>query len=187
MSNTIEQKDITQAIEQQLFQLVQKVDVKQFEETLKATINQKRESASSKEDYYDRLMLNITYYVENKAAWHKLFEQTYGQGIVPKMAQIEAELMAHQMRIRQEVAEKMDRYTEAFHKQYAALSVTEEDIVYDYAYASVEHALRIDFLTVVTAKQVTLLTQGDHVETMKMIDGYIAYYTDQLVNQMELM
>lgn len=187
MSNTIEQKQITQYIEQQVFQLVQKVDVAQFEETLKATIDQKRESASSLEDFYDRLMLNITYYVENKGAWHKLFEETYGQGIVPKMSQLESELMADQMRIRQQVAEQMDRYTEAFRKQYAALNVTEEDVVYDYAYASVEHSLRIDFLTAVTAKQVALLAQGDTTETVKMIDGYIAYYTDQLVNKMELM
>ena len=187
MSNTIEQKDITQYIEQQLFQLVQSVDVGQFEKTLKTTIGQKRESASSIEEFYDRLMLNITYYVENKAAWYKFFEQTYGQGIVPKMSQLESELMANQMRIRQDVAEKMDRYTEAFHKQYAALDVTEENVVYDYAYASVEHSLRIDFLTAVTVKQIPILAQGDAVETVKMIDGYIAYYTDQLVNQMELM
>lgn len=187
MSNTVEQKNITQYIEQQLFQLTQKIDVKQFEQTLKETIGQKRESATSTEDFYDRLMLNITYYVEVKAAWSKLFAQTYGLGNVPSMSHIESELMADQMRIRQQVAEAMDRYTEAFHKQYKALQVTEEDVVYDYAYASVEHSLRIDFLTVVTAKQVALLTQGDCAQTMKMIDGYIAYYTDQIVNQLELM
>lgn len=187
MSNTIEQKEITHYIEQQLFQLVQKVDVRQFEETLKQNIEEKRASASSIEDFYDRLMLNMTYYVENKAAWSKLFHRTYGQGSLPTMTMIESELMAAQMRIRQEVAEKMEQYVEAFRKQYKALKVTTEDVVYDYAYASVEHSLRIDFLTIATAKQVALLTQGDYAETLKMIDGYIAYYTDQLVNQMELL
>ena len=187
MSNPTEQKEVTHFIEQQLFQLVQKVDVKQFEATLKETIAQKRESASSIHDFYDRIMLNITYYVENKKAWQQLFQRTYGRGVVPKMTYIESELMAEQMQMRQTVAENMDSYVAAFRKQYEALNVTTEDVVYDYAYASVEHSLRIDFLTVVTAKQVAILAQGDTAETVKMLDGYIAYYTDQLVNQMELM
>lgn len=184
MSNPTEQ-DVTRYIEQQLFLLVQRVDVKQFEATLKETIAQKRESASSVQDFYDRLMLNITYYVENKAAWQQLFLRTYGQGIVPKMAHVESELLAEQMRIRQLVAENMERYTDAFHKQYAALSVTEEDVVYDYAYAAVEHSLRVDFLTLATTQKAALLARGN--DTAKLLDGYIAYYTDQLVNQMELM
>ena len=55
------QKDITAYIEKTLFLLTAKVDVKQFEETIQQNVTQKRESATSTEDFYDRLMLNIAY------------------------------------------------------------------------------------------------------------------------------
>ena len=186
MTNEQVQKEITTYIEQQFFHLTKKTDVKQFEQILQQNITQKRDSATSTEDFFDRLLLNITYYVENKAAWTKVFEDTYGQGNVPKVSYIEGELMAQQMRVRQYVSEKMEDYTNAFHKQYKALNITEEDVLYDYAYASVEHSLRLDFLTFVTVQQAAILATGDVVETLKMIDGYIAYYADQFVNQMKL-
>ena len=186
MTNEQVQQEITKYIEQQFFQLTKQTDVKQFEQTIQTNINQKRESSTSEQDFFDRLMLNITYYVENKTAWTKVFTDTYGQGNVPKVSYRENELMAQQMRIRQYVSEKLDDYTNEFHKQYVALNVTAEDVLYDYAYASVEHSLRFDFLTFITVGQSALVAQGNIRETLKIIDGYTAYYADQFVNQMEL-
>ena len=94
--------------------------------------------------------------------------------------------MAQQMQNRNDVAEKMDDYKEAFHKQYKALKVSDEDVIYDYAYALVEHSLRIDFLTQITVNKATVLTLGNIDDTLKLIDGYMAYYADQFVNKMTL-
>lgn len=186
MTTNQTQKNISTFIEQQLFLLTSKVDVKNFEQTIQQNVSQKRESATSTEDFYDRLMLNIAFFMENKTAWSTLIRDTYGARKMPKMSYIESELMAQQMRIRNDVGEKMEDYTKAFHQQYKALNVTDEDVIYDYAYASLEHTLRIDFLTHVTITNAKLLTEGNIDETLKMMDGYIAYYADQFVNQMTL-
>ncbi|ATP41161.1 DNA helicase [Solibacillus sp. R5-41] len=180
------QKEITTYIEQQIFLLTKNADVKTFEQVIQQNVNDKRQSAKSTVDFYDRLMLNIAYFEDNKTAWKQMIIETYGAGQVPKISTIESELMAQQMRIRQDVAEKMDDYTKAFHKQYEALNVTDEEVIYDYAYASLQHTLRIDFLTHITVNEAMILTKGNMEETLKMIDGYIAYYADQFVNQMEL-
>lgn len=186
MATNAIQKEITTFIEQQLFLLTEHVDGKKFEQVIQENVTEKRKSANSTIDFYDRLMLNIAYFVDNKTAWEKLIIDTYGAGEVPKITQVESELMAQQMRIRHDVAEKMDAYTEAFHKQYDALTVTDEDVIYDYAYASLEHTLRIDFLTHITVNEATIFTKGNIEETLKMMNGYIAYFADQFVNQMEL-
>ncbi|MEG0471425.1 MAG: DNA helicase [Solibacillus sp.] len=180
------QKEITTYIEQQMFLLTKNTDVKTIEQMIQQNVNDKRQSAQSTIDFYDRLMLNIAYFEDNKTAWKQVIIVTYGAGKVPKISTIESELLAQQMRIRQDVAEKMDDYTKAFHNQYAALNVTDEDVIYDYAYASLQHTLRIDFLTHITVNKATILTKGDMEETLKMMDGYIAYYADQFVNHMEL-
>jgi hypothetical protein len=158
----------------------------QFQQVIQQNVTQKRESATSTTDFYDRLMLNIAYFVDNKTAWEQLIRATYGKGQVPKISYIENELMAQQMRIRHDVGIKMDDYTQAFHKQYEALNVKDEDVIYDYAFASVEHTLRIDFLTYVTVQNTQILATGDIEETLKMLNGYISYYADQFVNQMTL-
>ena len=180
------EKEITAYIENALFLLTTKVDAKQFEQRIQQNVTQKRESSISTEDFYDRLMLNIAYFVDNKTAWTQIVRDTYGLGQVPKINYIESGLMAQQMRIRNDVAEKMDDYKQAFHKQYIALNVSDEDVIYDYAYASVEHSLRIDFLTYATVNKATILTQGTIEDLLKIIDGYMAYFADQLVNKMTL-
>lgn len=180
------QKEITTYIEQQMFLLTKNADVKTFEQAIQNNVNDKRQSAKSTVDFYDRLMLNIAYFEDNKAAWRKLIHETYGAGQVPKITTIESELMAQQMRIRHDVAEKMEDYTKAFHKQYETLNVTDEDVIYDYAYASLQHTLRIDFLTYITVNKASILTKGNMEETLKMMDDYIAYHADQIVNHMEL-
>ncbi|WP_230199403.1 DNA helicase [Bacillus ndiopicus] len=182
------QQEVNSYIEELMFLLTQKADAAQFENTIQQNIATKKESATDEQDFFDRLMLNITYYVENKAAWVKILRDTYGQGQVPTVSYIESESLAQQMRIRQFVSEKMDDYTKMFHSQYKALNVTEEAVVYDYAYASVEHSLRFDFLTYLTIQpQANVLLDGDFEETLRVIEGYVAYYTDQFVNRMELM
>ncbi|MBM7664332.1 hypothetical protein JOC25_000788 [Solibacillus kalamii] len=180
------QKEITTYIEQTLYFLSNKADLEKFETMLQNNIDEKRASSTSTTDFYDRLMLNIAYYVEHKMAWTDLVRETLSTGKVPTVSYIENELMAQQMQIRNSVGEKMDDYKKAFHQQYEALKVEDEDVIYDYAYASVEHAYRIDFLTVACAKSATILTEGDIEETIKLLDGYMAYYTDQLVNKMTL-
>lgn len=180
------QKDITTYIEKTLYLLSSKADPKKFETMIQQNINGKRDSATSTIEFYDRLMLNMAYFVENKMAWTDLVRSTFKNGEIPNVAYVENELMAQQMRIRNNVAEKMDDYTKAFHQQYKALNVEDEDVIYDYAYASVEHALRIDFLTLACAKNATILAQGAIEETLKIMDGYMAYYTDQIVNKMTL-
>lgn len=187
VENTAQQQ-VNRYIESLFARLTAKADVKQFERVIKDNIQTKKSSAKDEVEYFDRLMLNITYFVENKAAWKKIMKDTYGQGQVPKMSYVESEAIAQQMRIRQMVGEKMDDYTKLFHSQYKALRVTEEAIVYDYAYASVEHSLRYDFLTFITIqKDSEAILAGDFEETLRIIDGYVAYHADQAVNQMELL
>lgn len=187
VENTTQQQ-VNRYIEILFAQLTAKADSKQFEKVIKENILTKKSSAKDEVDYFDRLMLNITYFVENKAAWNKIMRDTYGLGQVPKVSYIENEAMTQQMRIRQAIGEKMDDYTKLFHSQYKALQVTEEAVVYDYAYASVEHSLRYDFLTYVTMqKDAGTLLEGGFEETLRIIDGYIAYHADQAVNQMELL
>lgn len=187
VENTTQQQ-VNRYIEILFAQLTAKADSKQFEKVIKENILTKKSSARDEVDYFDRLMLNITYFVENKAAWNKIMRDTYGLGQVPKMSYVENEAMTQQMRIRQAIGEKMDDYTKLFHSQYKALQVTEEAVVYDYAYASVEHSLRYDFLTYVTMqKEASILLEGDFEETLRIIDGYVAYHADQAVNQMELL
>lgn len=187
VENTTQQQ-VNRYIEILFAQLTAKADSKQFEKVIKENILTKKSSARDEVDYFDRLMLNITYFVENKAAWNKIMRDTYGLGQVPKIPYVENEAMTQQMRIRQAIGEKMDDYTKLFHSQYKALQVTEEAVVYDYAYASVEHSLRYDFLTYVTMqKEASILLEGDFEETLRIIDGYVAYHADQAVNQMELL
>ena len=182
------QQQVNRYIEILMAQLTAKANIEQFEKTLKENIQSKKASAKDEVDYFDRLMLNITYFVENKAAWKRIMQDTYGQGEVPKITYIESEAIAQQMRIRQAISEKMDDYTKLFHSQYKALNVTEDAVAYDYAYASVEHSLRYDFLTYLTIQQdASKILEGDFEETLRIIEGYVAYYADQAVNQMELL
>ncbi len=95
----------------------------------------------------------------------------------------------HQMRVRQQVAEQMETAKELFHKQYEAEGLTEEDIVYDYAYSSAGHSMRMDLLAVFvsTPEQSKVLFDADPQETIRIINGYIAYHIDSLINKTTLM
>ncbi len=66
------QKEITTYIEKTLYLLSSKADPKKFEAMIQQNINEKRDSATSTIEFYDRLMLNMAYFVENKMAWTDL-------------------------------------------------------------------------------------------------------------------
>lgn len=182
------QDAVNRYIELLFAKLTAKAQPQQMQQIIKQNIQTKKASAIDTIDFYDRLMLNITYFVDNKAAWQRLMRSTYGVNQVPKIGYVESEILAQQMQIRQDIAEKMDDYKKLFHAQYKALQVEEEVVVYDYAYASVEHSLRFDFLTLLTIDQnVQQVFGGEFEETLRIIEGYVAYYADQFVNKMELM
>ncbi|MCY1438694.1 hypothetical protein D9M71_549030 [compost metagenome] len=105
-----------------------------------------------------------------------------------KPSALEEELLMHQMRIRQQVAEQLDAAKNLFHKQYETEGMTEEAIIYDYAYSSAGHSMRMDLLTVLvsTPEQSKILFDADPQETIRIVNGYIAYHTDGLINKTKL-
>lgn len=181
------QKKINDTIEMMFVQLVKNGNVDEFTKTMQQNIDTKRESSTSKIDFFDRLMLNIAYFVENKKAWEKMLSDILTTKVIPTKQAIATDALQYQMMIRESIANQTEAYKEQFHNQYEELNVSTEDVIYDYAYASVEHSLRYDFLSFMTmhpsAKQ---LLEGDAKESLRVIDGYVAYYADQFVNQMEL-
>lgn len=182
------QKQATNYIESALFYLVGRVNNKQFEKTIQNNIDVKRDSAKTTEAFWDSLMMNIVYFVENKNIWQKLIKEALAAKQLQKVSYYEDELLAQQMRIRQQLGEQLEQYNEQFHAQYKELNVTEEAILYDYAYHSVEHALVIDFLTLLAlnAEQTSVLFEADATEVLHQIEGYIAYHVDALVQKMKL-
>ncbi len=167
--------------------LIKDAEVKKFETTIQQNINTKRLSSTTEQDFFDRLMLNIAYFAENKKIWHEMIRTMLKSEERLTRTMIEAKALQEQMVVRESIALKMDGYKNIFHKQYETLNIQAEDVVYDYAYASVEHALRFDFLSYLIVKNsVDLLKAADLEETVRIIDGYVSYYADQYVNQMEL-
>lgn len=183
----VDQQQVNKSIELLMHKLSSKGDKTKFEKIIQQNVDTKRLSATTEIDFYDRLMLNITFFVENKKVWDKLLRELFTVDVLPKPVSIETKTLQEQMVIRETISRQMEDYTEIFHKQYEQLNVTSEDVIYDYAYASVEHGLRFDFLNYLlfqpNAKD---FFTGDCDETMRIIDGYVAYYADQMVNQMEL-
>ncbi|MEG0259712.1 MAG: hypothetical protein RR595_02640 [Lysinibacillus sp.] len=189
MTQSMQTQDIANRfIEKVCVHLTKKLDVEKLEQQFKETIDTKRQSASSKTQFFDTLMLNMLYFTENEQQWQKEFHRMLDSKSWMTQAQLEEELLMHQMRIRQQVAEQMDSMKEVFHQQYNKENMTEENIVYDYAYSAAAHSLRIDFLTVLVAtpQQSQLLFQADLTETMRIANGYIAYHVDALINKMQL-
>ncbi|MFJ7731592.1 hypothetical protein ACIQXF_06810 [Lysinibacillus sp. NPDC097231] len=175
-------------IENVCYHLVRNMNVMSVEQHFKETIEMQRDSAQSQIDFWDRLMMNMLYFTENEQVWEheflKMLEKK--EWLMPTV--LEEELLMHQMRIRQQVAEQMDAAKELFHKQYETAGMTEEDIVYDYAYSSAGHSMRIDLLTVLvsTPEQSKILFNADPQETIRIINGYIAYHIDSIINKTKL-
>ncbi len=168
--------------------LVRKMNITKVEEHFKEALEIQRNSAQSQVDFWDKLMINMLYFTENEQVWEKEFLKMLEKKEWLKTSVLEEELLMHQMRIRQQVAEQMDAAKELFHKQYVADNMTEEDIVYDYAYSSAGHSMRVDLLTVLvsTPEQSKVLFNADPQETIRIINGYIAYHTDGIINKVKL-
>ena len=167
--------------------LIKDAEVEKFETTIQQNINTKRLSSTTEQDFFDRLMLNIAYFAENKKIWHEMIRTMLKSEERLTRTMIEAKALQEQMVVRESIAAKMDGYKDIFHKQYETLNIQSEDVVYDYAYASVEHALRFDYLSyIIEQNAIDQLKAAELEETIRIIDGYVSYYADQYVNQMEL-
>ena len=183
----LSQQEINRSIEILMNDLTKNTNVEQFTTIIQQNIDTKRLSATSEIDFFDRLMLNIAYFVENKKYWTETLQSLVNSDLLPSVTSVEAKSLEKQMVIREAIASQMDDYKNIFHNQYSALQVKSEDIIYDYAYASVEHSLRFDFLSyLLKQSNAKSLLAGDAQEVIRIIDGYVSYYTDQFVNQMEL-
>lgn len=168
--------------------LVRNMNIEKVEQHFNQTIAMQRQSALSETEFWDMLMVNMLYFTDNEQVWEKelihMLEKK--QWLTP--AVLEEELLMHQMRIRQQVAERMEMAKELFHQQYETDGLAEEDIIYDYAYSSAGHSMRMDLLTVLvsTPEQSNVLFEADPQETVRIINGYIAYHTDGLISKTNL-
>ncbi|MET4560470.1 hypothetical protein [Lysinibacillus parviboronicapiens] len=169
--------------------LVRNMNIVQVEQHFKKTIAMQRESEPSQIAFWDMLMMNMLYFTENEQTWEQEFMKMLVKKEWLQPTVLEEELLMHQMRVRQQVAEQMETAKELFHKQYEAEGLTEEDIVYDYAYSSAGHSMRMDLLAVFvsTPEQSKVLFDADPQETIRIINGYIAYHIDSLINKTTLM
>ena len=183
----LSQQEINRSIEVLMNNLTKNASVEQFTNVIQQNIDTKRLSATSETDFFDRLMLNIAYFVENKKYWTETLQSLINSDLLPSVTSVEVKSLEKQMVIREAIASQMEDYINIFHNQYSALQVKSEDVIYDYAYASVEHSLRFDFLSyLLKQSNAKSLLAGDANEVVRIIDGYVSYYTDQFVNQMEL-
>lgn len=183
------QEVANQFIEKVCNHLMRNMNISKVEQHFKETIAIQRQSATSDVAFWDMLMMNMLYFTENEQLWELEFTKMLEKKQWLKPTALEEELLVHQMRVRQHVAEQMDTAKELFHKQYEAENLTEEDIVYDYAYSSAGHSMRMDLLTVLvsTPEQSKILFDADPKETIRIVNGYIAYHIDGLINKTKLL
>ncbi|WP_155591584.1 hypothetical protein [Lysinibacillus cavernae] len=169
--------------------LVRNMNISKVEKHFKETIAMQRDSAATSFEFWDMLMINMLYFTENEQAWEQEFLKMLQAKKWVKPAALEEELLMHQMRVRQQVAEQMDAAKDLFHSQYETEGMTEENIIYDYAYSSAGHSMRMDLLTVLvsTPEQSKVLFDADPQETIRIVNGYIAYHTDGLINKTKLL
>ena len=183
----LSQQEINRSIEILMNNLTKNANVEQFTNVIQQNIDAKKLSATSETDFFDRLMLNIAYFVDNKKVWNEVLRTILISKERVTRTSVEARVLQEQMVIRESIATKMEEYKAIFHKQYETLNITVEDVVYDYAYASVQHALRFDILSYMIEKNaVETLKAAELEETVRIMDGYVSYFADQYVNQMEL-
>lgn len=180
------QQQIASWVEQGFYQLVKNAEVENFQTIIQAAIDDKREGREE-QAFCDQMMLNLAYYERNAAVWHTIFSAILTGQLAFTAAVVETELLTGQMQVRQEVDEQTEVLLPVFHEEYEAKALTADIIMYDYAYMSIAHALRVDFLTVCTMQDSReALLEGDATETLRVIDGYVNYYADQFARQLTL-
>ena len=183
MSN---QQVMNKMIESTLFQLTAQVNIEQFERILHENVQAKKESTASTVQFFDALMLNIVYFFENKKVWQQQVEAMLTGKQVLAVDVFEQEMLSAQMRIREQLDEQQAAYVEQFHPQYTNPQFTEESVCYEYAFESLAHSLRTDFLTQFVRKFASspALLQIDVAETIRVMDGTIDYHVSNIVNRM---
>ncbi|GLC88614.1 hypothetical protein [Lysinibacillus piscis] len=182
------QEAANKLIEKVCHHLVHGMDITKMEQHFQQTIDMYRQSAQKDRDFWDMLMMNMLYFTENEQVWEQeLLKMLKAKKWLTPVA-LEEELLVHQLRIRQQVAEQIDAAKEVFHQQYIEEGFVEEAIIYDYAYSSAGHSMRADLLMVLvsTPAQTQLLFEADPQETIRIINGYIAYHLDGLLNKTTL-
>ncbi len=110
--------------------LVRNMNITKVEEHFKETITMQRQSAATSMDFWDMLMMNMLYFTENEQAWEQEFLKMLQAKEWLKPSALEEELLMHQMRIRQQVAEQLDAAKDLFHQQYESEDMTEEAILF---------------------------------------------------------
>lgn len=185
MSNA--QQTINKMIEATLFQLTAQVSVEQFERIIKKNIAAKQQATASVPQFFDAMMLNIVYFFQNKQAWEQqITAMLTGQQVLSVEA-FEQEMLTQQMQIRHELEQQQQAYVEQFHPQYEQENFTEESLSYEYAFESLAHSLRTDFLTHFVNKfaDSPALLGIDVAETIHVMNGTIDYHVSTIVNQMK--
>lgn len=177
---------INKMIESTLFQLTAQVDVAQFENIIQQNLQAKQQQTTSTTQFFDALMLNIVYFFENKKVWQQQVEAMLTGQQVLAVDAFEQEMLHAQMRIREQLEQQQEAYIAQFQPKYSDPQFTEESIRYEYAFESLAHSLRTDFITQFVRKfaQSPALLNIDVTEAIRVMDGTIEYHVSNIVNRM---
>lgn len=170
-------------IEQSLNRLTNNIDLHKFQTQIQNAIDMKKNSTSTEEEFLSKMLLNIEYFIENKKAWEEIFIQSFGNGNIPKIQTIQNELLLEQMKIRENLSLRMNELLNKYNLQ----AKTNQNISYDYAFASIENSLRIDVLTLFalnSQSQDLLHNVGE--ELIKFINKLIYDQVTRIVNQLNI-
>ncbi|MDM5334527.1 hypothetical protein QUF56_14915 [Ureibacillus composti] len=170
-------------IEQSLNRLTNNIDLHKFQTQIQNAIDLKKNSTPTEEEFFAKMLLNIEYFIENKKAWVEIFLQNFGNGKITKIQTIQNELLLEQMKIRENLSLRMNELLNKFKSQ----AKSNQNISYDYAFASIENSLRIDVITLFALdqqSQVLLHDVGE--ELIKFIDKLIYDQVFKIVNQLNI-
>ncbi|MFJ8236943.1 hypothetical protein ACIQ34_14640 [Ureibacillus sp. NPDC094379] len=170
-------------IEQSLNRLTNNIDLHKFQTQIQNAIDMKKNTTSTEEEFFAKLLLNIEYFIENKKAWKEIFLQSFNNGKIPKIQTIQNELLLEQMKIRENLSLGMNDLLNKFKLKVKS----NQKISYDYAFASIENSLRIDVLTVFALNpQSQDLLHDVGEELINFIDKLIDDQVSKIVNQLNL-
>lgn len=180
------QQVVNKMIEATLFQLTSNVNVAQFEDVIQKNLHDKQAQTTSTTQFFDALMLNIVYFLENKQLWEQQIEAMLTGKQVLAAEVFEQEMLSAQMHIREKINAQQAAYVEQFHPQYDNVEFTEESVRYEYAFESLAHSLRADFTSLFVRKFANspALLHIDVAETIHIMNGTIEYHVSNIVNGM---